>query len=98
MEEFGHRLSGLSGIPQSDVSAFAAHAGMDPLSVITGPPIDRPVIDKTDLKGDYFIVLAWNFDEDVKSLLNEELGLKLVPEKALVDTLTIDHIEKPTVN
>ena len=98
MEEFAHRLSALYAVQQSDVSAIAAHAGMDPLSVITGRPIDRPVIDKTGLKGDYFIVLAWNFDEDVKSLLEEELGLKLVPEKALVDTLTIDHIEKPTGN
>jgi uncharacterized protein (TIGR03435 family) len=98
MEEFAHRLSALHAVQQSDVAAVAAHAAMDPLSVITGPPIDRPVLDKTGLTGDYFIVLAWNFDEDVKSLLEEETGLKLVSEKALVDTLTIDHIEKPDPN
>jgi uncharacterized protein (TIGR03435 family) len=28
----------------------------------------------------------------------EELGLKLVPAKGQVETLVIDHIERPSVN
>jgi len=28
--------------------------------------------------------------------LQEQLGLKLVPDKAMLDTITIDHVEMPS--
>jgi uncharacterized protein (TIGR03435 family) len=73
------------------------------LSNFTG----RMVIDKTGLTGWYDIDLKWTPDEDLVAgasgptlftALKEQLGLKLVPDKAPVDVLVVDHIERPTEN
>ena len=60
---------------------------------------DRPVMDRTDLRGTY------QFDmhrpvEDSPTLFTvvEELGLKLVAEKLPLDVLVVDHFEKPSSN
>jgi uncharacterized protein (TIGR03435 family) len=73
--------------------------------------VERNVIDKTDLKGNYDLHLKWRREEDgptagttddpvpsVYTALQEQLGLKLQPSKGPVDTLVIDHIEEPTEN
>jgi uncharacterized protein (TIGR03435 family) len=69
--------------------------------------IDRPVVDKTGLTGDYDFVLDWTPD-DVKSdelsapslftAVQEQLGLKLEAQTAPREVLVIDHAEKPTEN
>lgn len=67
----------------------------------------RIVIDKTGLTGSYDIDFKWTPDEDIAAgvsgpslftALEEQLGLKLVPAKAPLDVLVIDHIEKPSEN
>lgn len=67
----------------------------------------RIVIDKTGLTGNYDIDLKWTPDEDLATgasgptlfaALEEQLGLKLVPSKGPVDTIVIDHIERPSEN
>jgi bla regulator protein BlaR1 len=73
----------------------------------------RLVIDKTGLTGFYSFSWKWtrqsdNMDSaadtaasDPPSLwtaLQEQLGLKLDAAKGPVDTIVIDHIEKPTPN
>ena len=67
----------------------------------------RIVIDKTGLTGYYDIDFKWTPDEDIAAgvsgpslftALEEQLGLKLVPAKAPVDVLVVDHVEKPTPN
>lgn len=63
----------------------------------------RPVMDKTGLTGAYDI----NFEAavradpdaiDVFGAVQQQLGLKLVPQKAMIKVLVVDHVEKPTAN
>lgn len=67
----------------------------------------RIVIDRTGLTGWYDIDLKWTTDEDLAAgvsdpslftALEEQMGLKLLPTKAPVDVLVIDHIERPSAN
>lgn len=66
----------------------------------------RLVLDETGLKGDYDFVLngvsvAPSVDSTTTSIftaLKEQLGLKLVPVKAPVETLFIDYVEHPSAN
>jgi bla regulator protein BlaR1 len=72
---------------------------------------NRPVVDETGLPGNYDFVLRMSLspppiddgssrDQAVSlfTALPEQLGLKLVPEKALTEVLVIDHIERPSPN
>ena len=66
----------------------------------------RPVVDETGLTGTYDFVLDGvsmqpTTDESVTSIftaLEEQAGLKLVPKKAPVEVLVIEHVEKPSAN
>jgi uncharacterized protein (TIGR03435 family) len=67
----------------------------------------RPVVDKTGLTGSYDIDLTWTPDDQqgtagggptVFTALEEQLGLKLVPSKAPVETFVVDHVERPSAN
>jgi len=83
----------------------------DVVNAVTDSILDRPVVDRTGLAGTYNIRLTYSpetsahreqgpdlSDIDVFSALQRQLGLKLVPEKALVDVVVIDHAEKPSPN
>lgn len=71
--------------------------------------IPQPVINKTGLAGYYNFTLEWT-PEDTSAVDNHEtggtfrealkhqLGLKLQPEKAPVQVLVIDHLERPSAN
>jgi uncharacterized protein (TIGR03435 family) len=76
--------------------------------------VHRKVIDKTDLTGQYDFTLRWSVDEVTRAedgtgiptegppviftALEDQLGLKLLPSKGLVDVLVIDHAEMPSEN
>lgn len=71
--------------------------------------VGRPVLDKTGLTGTYGYRIeatpqAWIdnnpelSDIGVFAAVQEQLGLKLEPQKAAVEILVVDHIEKPTQN
>jgi uncharacterized protein (TIGR03435 family) len=76
--------------------------------------VHRTVIDKTALKGRFDFTLKYAPDRDAASgadngspqddapsiftALEEQLGLKLQPDKGPVDTVVIDHVEQPTEN
>ena len=73
------------------------------------PAVSRPVIDRTGLTGAYDIRLEAtpqvrsNRDPEPEDIvvftaLREQLGLQLAPEKAPVDVVVVDHIEKPDGN
>jgi|SRR5579863_554092 len=62
------------------------------------PSIDRPVLDKTRLQGVYALLVHWDADEDFMTAVQDQLGLKFESLKAPMDTLVIDHIEKPDPN
>ena len=70
--------------------------------------VDRPMVDQTGLTGRYDFTLRYT-DDETKSTdpnappglftaVQEQLGLKLQPTKALVDVFVIDHVEPPSPN
>ncbi len=72
--------------------------------------IDRPVLNRTGLSGAYDFALEWVADSGDSSAvgstagpgfrqaLREQMGLKLVPEKAPVDVIVVDKVERPSAN
>jgi uncharacterized protein (TIGR03435 family) len=74
--------------------------------------LGRPVIDRTGLEGLYRISLDFSisfpqqpdfvppqgFGPDIKTALEEQMGLTLESAKAPIEMLIIDHIEKPDAN
>jgi uncharacterized protein (TIGR03435 family) len=69
--------------------------------------VGRLVLDKTGLTGHYDITLRWTPDDrhgsedtepSIFTALDEQLGLKLVPAKAPVDTIVVDHAALPSQN
>jgi len=80
-----------------------------------GRKLDRPVIDRTGLQGEFNYKLEWTPEEELAKkaaqpgaalpdrpsifvAIQQQLGLKLEPQKAPVEILVIDHAEKPTEN
>jgi len=91
----------------SATEGFIVHAGTAESILGFAGETGRKVVDKTGLgakKFDYEIEWtpdgAATADNPGISIFTafEELGLKLVPSREPVDTLVIDHMEKPTAN
>jgi uncharacterized protein (TIGR03435 family) len=61
-----------------------------------------PVIDKTGLTGTYDFGMHWTADGNTQTSLvqavQDQLGLKLEPQKTPMDVLVIDHVEKLAEN
>jgi len=71
--------------------------------------LERPVVDQTGLKGRYDFQLRYTFDElraapeangapNVFTAIQEQLGLKLEPVKAMAEVLVIEKVERPGAN
>jgi uncharacterized protein (TIGR03435 family) len=70
--------------------------------------VDRPSVDQTGLKGRYDFQLKWLTDESHASdpdappglftAIQEQIGLKLEPMKALAEVLMVDKVERPGAN
>jgi uncharacterized protein (TIGR03435 family) len=81
--------------------------------------MDKPVVDKTSIAGEFDFTLTWTPDESqftsmgirvppaadnpnappgLFSALQEQLGLKLEPQKTQAEVLVIDHVERPSEN
>jgi uncharacterized protein (TIGR03435 family) len=67
--------------------------------------VDRTVVDKTGLTGIYDISLKWTPDSpqaapdagpSLFTAIEEQIGLELVSTKGPVDTIIVDHAEKPS--
>jgi uncharacterized protein (TIGR03435 family) len=80
---------------------------MESLASMLATMENRMILDQTKLTGDYAFTLKWapddttNANADLPGLftaIQEQLGLKLIPTKAPVQTLIIDHIEAPSNN
>ena len=79
---------------------------------LIGWQIKQPVVDKTGIQGMFDVELKFAPDDgtlkddpqfsnlpNIFTALQEQLGLKLVPQKVPVDYLVIDHVDKiPTEN
>ena len=84
---------------------------MEGLANLLSPVDERPVINKTGLTGNFNIRLyntPWfrmsrggdpNPGEiSVMTAVQEQLGLRLDPQKAMMDVMVVDHAESPTSN
>jgi uncharacterized protein (TIGR03435 family) len=72
--------------------------------------LDRPVLDKTGLAGTYDLRLTYTpdipsnrassdpADISIFDAVQDQLGLKLEPQKAMIEVLVVDHVEKPSEN
>jgi bla regulator protein blaR1 len=75
--------------------------------------LDRPVVDRTDLKGKFDFKMEYQQNTDIPALalpgaelagpalftaFQEQAGLKLQPTKGPVEVLVIDHANKPSEN
>lgn len=76
-------------------------------SLSSSAEVGRLVVDKTGLTGKYDITLKWTPEgkqetadsgPSLFTALQEQLGLKLVSAKGPVDTIVVDHVEKPSPN
>jgi uncharacterized protein (TIGR03435 family) len=76
------------------------------LATSLAPFVGRFVVDQTGLTGRFDVDLTWTPDEAVAdgagpsifTAIQEQLGLKLVSEKAPVEVLVVDHVEEPASN
>lgn len=73
---------------------------MATLARILSDQLDRPVLDGTKLSSHYDLTLQWPTDSDashpaVLAAIEEQLGLKLVPQLMPKEFLVIDHVEMP---
>jgi uncharacterized protein (TIGR03435 family) len=55
-------------------------------------------LDRTGLQGLFSFIFEWKDDNDLTVALQDELGLQLESQKAELDTLLIDRVERPTAN
>jgi uncharacterized protein (TIGR03435 family) len=100
----------LTGASYSGRDVSLATIAEDFTSAPNNPPMDRPVIDRTGLAGNYdFVVSYWPQSnsanpppDDAAPVLSEavrrDLGLKLEATTAPFNQLIVDHIEEPTPN
>jgi uncharacterized protein (TIGR03435 family) len=87
---------------------------MERLAEHLGNQLGRTVVDRTGLPGNFAFELEWTPDPgepigpssapadlsgpSIFTALQEQLGLKLEPQKGSVEILVIGHVEKPSEN
>jgi uncharacterized protein (TIGR03435 family) len=85
--------------PKEGAGGFIAVPGpIASLAAILSGPLGQPVLDKTGLQGKYFFNVAWGPDQDMVTAILEQLGLRFESQKAPIELLVIDRIEKPEEN
>lgn len=70
--------------------------------------VSRPLIDRTGLTGRYDFSVRYTWDEahatdpnappGLFTAVQEQLGLKFQPMKAVVDVFVVEHVNRPTAN
>ena len=107
--------AGVNGVRAGGISVHnrnlvATGVPMSRLTDQLSAQLQRVVVDKTGLAGNYNFQLSWSPDDagppspdvaappDIFTALEEQLGLKLQPGKEVMDTFVIDHVEYPSEN
>jgi uncharacterized protein (TIGR03435 family) len=57
---------------------------------------ERRVFDRTGIEGRYDFQVRWSEDVSIFTALPEQLGLKLEAQRAPVDVVVVDSVERPT--
>lgn len=103
-EPGGLRMGRPNGI---EVTSTGSPVSLLVSQLTKGNGVDRIVVDRTGLTGNYDYKLTWSAlaavrnDSDAVTIftaLQEQLGLRLEPQRAPIEVLVVDHIEKPTEN
>jgi uncharacterized protein (TIGR03435 family) len=79
------------------------------LALVLARPVGRPVVDKTGIAGRFDFTLSYSPETltpdadapgpSIFTALQEQLGLRLEPQKGMVEVLIVDHAERiPTPN
>jgi uncharacterized protein (TIGR03435 family) len=101
-------LKGDQGMTVHNRSLVATAKSISALVDQLSRQLQRVVVDKTGLSAKYNFQLSWSPDDagpptadvaappDIFTALQEQLGLKLQPGKAEIDTFVIDHAELPS--
>jgi uncharacterized protein (TIGR03435 family) len=78
---------------------------MPALALALTRPAGRKVVDQTGIAGAFDFTLTWSADDGVDgapsifTALQDQLGLKLEPQKGQTEVLVVDHAERvPTAN
>jgi uncharacterized protein (TIGR03435 family) len=73
---------------------------LDELATNLSVMVDRPVINKTGLTGNYDLTLDWSPDgvtgPSIFTALEEQLGLRLETDRGQVEIFVVDSADKPT--
>ena len=93
------RLTGISATPQQLATTLSD------IRLNGRAFLDRPVLDRTGLKGVYNFSLVWTPDAiadptepSIFTAVRQQLGLKLESKRAPVEFLVIDRLERPSEN
>jgi uncharacterized protein (TIGR03435 family) len=84
------------------------NTSMPELALMLLSSVDRPIVDRTGLTERYDLQLKWTTDDahatdpdappGLFTAIQEQVGLKLEPVKAMADVLVIDKVERPEGN
>ena len=95
-------------VSSGQISNDFTNTSMPDLALMLLLQVDRPIVDQTGLQGGYDFKLQWTMDEShltdanappgLFTAIQEQLGLKLEPVKAMADVLVIDKVERPGQN
>jgi uncharacterized protein (TIGR03435 family) len=82
------------------VSYVARRVSMELLADYLRSPARGAVIDKTGLPGEYDFTLAWNDDAgpSLGQALQDQLGLRLAPQRVSIPLFVVDSAQKPDSN
>jgi uncharacterized protein (TIGR03435 family) len=93
---------------RTQIKITAWRAPLDSVAKALSNSLDRPVINKTGIAGNFDLNLLWSKDDSsdpnpdapptIFTAIQEQLGLKLEPAKGPVETLVVDHAEMPSEN
>jgi uncharacterized protein (TIGR03435 family) len=81
------------------------HASIANFTRSLNEPSDRPILDKTDIKGLYDFTLDWTPEAragadgpSIFTAMEEQLGLRLESRREPLEYVVIDHVERPSEN